>query len=261
LGAGGLGEARLRAAAPRRAVEVARLGAERGFGAGLALVLVVVAGAAAAAVATFDLGPGFARGFAAGLAAVLAGAFAAVARFAVLVFFADVLAGAFLPAAPVALAAAVITEWAALDALAPISSLHLPDSTRWAASATASAMSVPSFDALDITAVAALEALSAASIPASRILRRAVGLAAIAAAAAVNPAASISRLTAAFASRSIVVSPLLLLLPDLLVDLAMVRLRVNVSLTRRFTCETVPSSAQQQGDARATKVKGAATRW
>ena len=90
FGAGGLGEARLRAAAPRRAVEVARLGAERGFGAGLALVLVVVAGAAAAAVVTFDLGPGFARGLTAGLAADLA----VVARFAVAAF----LAGAFLVA-------------------------------------------------------------------------------------------------------------------------------------------------------------------
>ncbi|MDP9163470.1 MAG: hypothetical protein M3N06_05170 [Pseudomonadota bacterium] len=57
-----------------------------------------------------------------------------------------------------------------------------------------------------ITAVAALVALSAASRPASRILRRAVGLAASAAAAAVKPAASISRLTATFAIRSIVVS-------------------------------------------------------
>ena len=70
FGAGGLGEARLRAAAPRRAVEVARLGAERGLGPGLALVLAVVV--AAPAVATLGLGPGFARGFAAGVAAPLA---------------------------------------------------------------------------------------------------------------------------------------------------------------------------------------------
>ncbi|MEO7657272.1 MAG: hypothetical protein ABIS25_08035 [Sphingomicrobium sp.] len=120
-------------------------------------------------------------------------------------FALDALLGAA-PAVPldrVAPAGLVLDE---LALPAPKSSLHLPDNTRWAASATASAISVPSRDALFITDVAALVALSAASSPASRILRRAVGLAANAAAAAVNPAASISRLTATFAIRSIVVS-------------------------------------------------------
>ena len=48
------------------------------------------------------------------------------------------------------------------------------------------------------------EAVSAASSPASRILRRAAGLALIAAAAAARPAASISLLIAALASLSTV---------------------------------------------------------
>jgi hypothetical protein len=52
--------------------------------------------------------------------------------------------------------------------------------------------------------VAAVEAVSAASRPASRIARRAFGLALIAAAAAARPAASISLLIAAFASLSTV---------------------------------------------------------
>lgn len=82
--------------------------------------------------------------------------------------------------------------------------VHLPDMTRCAASATASAMIDPSLVALDMTFVAAAEALSAASRPASRILRRAAGLALIAAAAAARPAASISLLIAALASLSIV---------------------------------------------------------
>jgi hypothetical protein len=84
------------------------------------------------------------------------------------------------------------------------SSVHLPDITRWAASATASAMIDPSLVALLIMLVAAADALSAASSPASRILRRAAGLALIAAAAAARPAASISLLIAALASLSIV---------------------------------------------------------
>ena len=88
----------------------------------------------------------------------------------------------------------------------PSSSVHLPESTRCAASATASAISEPSRVALETATLAALEAVSAASIPASRILRRAVGLAAIAAAAAVRPAASISRLIAALAILSTVLS-------------------------------------------------------
>jgi hypothetical protein len=108
-------------------------------------------------------------------------------------------------------------------AVAPPSSAHLPESTRCAASATASAISEPSFEALFIICVAAALALSAASRPASRIALRAFGLAAIAAAAAVNPAASISRLIAALAILSKVVlldPPLLLLLPPRREDFA-----------------------------------------
>lgn len=89
-------------------------------------------------------------------------------------------------------------------ALALPSTDHLPDMTRCAASATASAMIDPSLVALDTTLLAAACAESAASSPASRILRRAAGLALIAAAAAARPAASISLLIAAFASLSIV---------------------------------------------------------
>jgi len=84
------------------------------------------------------------------------------------------------------------------------SSVHLPDITRCAASATASAMIAPSLVALDTTLLAAWVAVSAASSPASRILRRADGLALIAAAAAASPAASISLLIAALASLSTV---------------------------------------------------------
>ena len=87
-----------------------------------------------------------------------------------------------------------------------ISALHLPDMTRCAASATASAISDPSLVALAMTLLAARSAVSAASRPASRIFLRAPGLAAIAAAAAVNPAASISLLIAALASFSTVLS-------------------------------------------------------
>jgi hypothetical protein len=81
---------------------------------------------------------------------------------------------------------------------------HLPDITRCAASATASAMIEPSLVALETTLLAARSALSAASSPASRIFLRADGLALIAAAAAASPAASISLLIAAFASLSTV---------------------------------------------------------
>jgi hypothetical protein len=90
--------------------------------------------------------------------------------------------------------------------LDPSSALHLPDITRCAASATASAISDPSLVALDIMLLAAWLAVSAASSPASRIARRAFGLALIAAAAAARPAASISLLIAALASLSTVVS-------------------------------------------------------
>ena len=88
--------------------------------------------------------------------------------------------------------------------LAEPSKLHLPDITRCAASATASAMIEPSLVALDTTLLAACDAVSAASNPASRIFLRAAGLALIAAAAAASPAASISLLIAALASLSIV---------------------------------------------------------
>jgi len=81
---------------------------------------------------------------------------------------------------------------------------HLPDITRCAASATASAMIEPSFVALETTLLAARSAVSAASRPASRIFLRADGLALIAAAAAARPAASISLLIAALASLSTV---------------------------------------------------------
>jgi hypothetical protein len=87
----------------------------------------------------------------------------------------------------------------------PSSEVHLPDITRCAASATASAMIEPNLVALAIMLFAACEAVSAASRPASRILRRAAGLALIAAAAAAKPAASISLLIAALASLSAVV--------------------------------------------------------
>lgn len=92
----------------------------------------------------------------------------------------------------------------ALLAELPSSEVHLPDNTRCAASATASAISEPSRVALLIMLVAAWLAVSAASMPASRMARRAFGLAAIAVAAAVRPAASISLLIAAFASLSTV---------------------------------------------------------
>jgi hypothetical protein len=88
--------------------------------------------------------------------------------------------------------------------LAPSVGDHLPDMTRCAASATASAMIEPSLVALDITLLAARSAVSAASSPASRIFLRAEGLALIAAAAAARPAASISLLIAALASLSTV---------------------------------------------------------
>ncbi len=91
--------------------------------------------------------------------------------------------------------------------LAEPSKLHLPDMTRCAASATASAMIEPSLVALDTTLLAACDAVSAASRPASRIFLRAAGLALMAAAAAARPAASISLLIAALASLSTVLSP------------------------------------------------------
>jgi hypothetical protein len=91
-----------------------------------------------------------------------------------------------------------------VEAAADPSIDHLPDITRCAASATASAMIEPNLVALDMTLLAACDAVSAASSPASRIFLRAAGLALIAAAAAARPAASISLLIAALASLSIV---------------------------------------------------------
>jgi hypothetical protein len=84
---------------------------------------------------------------------------------------------------------------------------NLPDRTRCAASATASAISEPSLVALDMTDLAALSAVSAASIPASFMAFRALGLALIAAAAAARPAAIISLLIAALANLSVVLLP------------------------------------------------------
>lgn len=206
------GAVRLREAAPRRAVDDARfVTAERDLRAGLPLApgdsAPERARAAAAAFAP-GLGPGFARGFpddvtrAEALREALRDVFFAVVARAEVFGLVSVFA--------LGLALFVSDSFAGpLDEPALLRSsppFHLPDIIRCAASATASATKVPSRDALFITDVAALVALSAASNPASRILRRAVGLAASAAAAAVNPAAIISRLTAAFAIRSIVVS-------------------------------------------------------
>jgi hypothetical protein len=101
----------------------------------------------------------------------------------------------------------VAVRTAAAAAAGASSLAHLPDITRCAASATASAIIDPSFVALDMTLLAACDAVSAASRPASRILRRAAGLALIAAAAAARPAASISLLIAAFVNLSTVVLP------------------------------------------------------
>ncbi len=84
--------------------------------------------------------------------------------------------------------------------------------------------------------VAAACAVSAASRPASRILRRAVGLALIAAAAAASPAASISRLIAAFASLSSVSLPD----PLLLLDFAIANLPFGLAAKDTSTAVTVP---------------------
>jgi hypothetical protein len=150
----------------------------------------------------------------------VAAGFAAFARVAVVAFFAlERFAAGFFALERFALLAA---------ACGVPSSVHLPDRTRCAASATASAISEPNLDALETMVLAAAWAVSAASSPASRILRRAAGLALIAAAAAARPAASISRLIAALASLSTVLSP-----PEddffRVVDLAIVNLPLGVS--------------------------------
>jgi hypothetical protein len=127
------------------------------------------------------------------------------------------------------------------------SAVHLPDITRCAASATASAMIEPNLVALDTMLVAAWEAVSAASSPASRILRRTTGLALIAAAAAASPAASISLLIAALASLSTVafLELLLVLVLELEDDFADV-LRAGLAIfylppmKRHFNAITVP---------------------
>jgi len=173
------------------------------------------------------------------------------AFFAVLRFAVDALAVA-------ALAAERLAPARALDFLAPPlrdelepalvlalpSTVHLPDITRCAASATASAISEPSLVALAIMLVAACDALSAASRPASRIARRALGLALIAAAAAASPAASISLLIAPLASLSTVRLPELEDDPDDLEDVLRVDLAIaSISLRcrkRHMTAVTVP---------------------
>jgi len=166
------------------------------------LVLLRFAGARedfAAPVARF----GAAR-FAAGLRAADARLDFALDDFARVGAFRVPLALRVLLRAPVELFFVLDDDPELVPALALPSIVHLPDMTRCAASATASAIIEPSFVALDITLVAACDAVSAASSPASRILRRADGLALIAAAAAANPAASISLLIAALANLSTV---------------------------------------------------------
>jgi hypothetical protein len=132
---------------------------------------------------------------------------------------------------------------AVLAAAGSSSAVHLPDITRCAASATASAMSDPSFVALDTMLLAAFDAVSAASSPASRIALRAFGLALIAAAAAASPAASISLLIAALASLSTVLFLVLEVEREddfeeaLLADLAIFLLPPR---KRHFSAATVP---------------------
>jgi hypothetical protein len=152
-----------------------------------------------------------------GVFAALARAVPAVADFARLaagflaaLVFPDVVLRAVVDFARVAVLRAPAERFApvlraAVELVAPSSAVHFPDSTRCAASATASAINVPSLVALDITLLAACDAVSAASSPASRIALRAFGLALIAAAAAASPAASISLLIAALANLSTVV--------------------------------------------------------
>jgi hypothetical protein len=130
-------------------------------------------------------------------------------------------------------------EVARLD---PSSAVHLPDITRCAASATASAINVPSFVALAITLLAACEAVSAASSPASRIALRALGLALIAAAAAARPAASISLLIAALASLSTVSLREEEPEEPLLADLAIASSPSSTG-KRHFSAVTVPEQA------------------
>src|SRR6185436_236166 len=104
------------------------------------------------------------------------------------------------------------------------------------------AISEPSLVALATTLLAAWLAVSAASSPASRIARRAFGLALIAAAAAARPAASISLLIAPLASLSTVA------LPDeepLRGDLAIAS-SPSVCQQRHFTAVTVPERSRKR---------------
>jgi len=143
---------------------------------------------------------------AAGLAADFRAAVPVLALAAVVRFAEDLRAVDFLALGFAADDRALLARAGAAEALALPSIDHLPESTRCAASATASAMRVPSFVALAATWLAAWLAVSAASMPASLIALRAFGLALIAAAAAARPAASISLLIAALASLSTVES-------------------------------------------------------
>jgi hypothetical protein len=116
------------------------------------------------------------------------------------------------------------------------SDVHLPVSMRCAASATASAMMEPSLVALDTM----LDAVSAASRPASRILRRAAGLALIAAAAAARPAASISLLIAALASLSTVSLPVIELASEFWFGRFAIAFLLPLWGKRHMTAVTVP---------------------
>jgi hypothetical protein len=169
--------------------------------------------------------------------------FFAVLRFAVLRFAVERFAEDL--RAPVLRAEEAEDEPELARPLALVSAVHFPDMTRCAASATASAINVPSLVALAITLVAAWLAVSAASRPASRIALRALGLALIAAAAAARPAASISLLIAALASLSTLLSRPLEEEPEdpLLEDLLRADLAIAsspLSRKRHFSAVTVP---------------------
>ena len=99
--------------------------------------------------------------------------------------------------------------------------------------------------------LAAVDAASAASSPASRILRRAAGLALIAAAAAASPAASISRLIAALVILSTVVSFDFDEEPEEDVDLLLLDFAiVGLPLSRRKTLQKRNGSAKTAISAR-----------
>ena len=145
---------------------------------------------------------------------------------------------------------AVPRAGAAPETRVSTSAVNLPDMTRCAASATASAMSEPNLVALDTMLLAACEAVSAASRPASRIFFRTAGLALIAAAAAASPAASISLLIAALASLSTVLFLDLEVEPEddreevLLADLA---IALSPSSKRHFKAATSSRLGHERG--------------